>query len=294
MTEAAHPALQRAHAAARLVHRPVELPFETFREDVLRLVRERDGDAAPSEESIARRALDDLYLARACEHGCADAWETMRRQYERRLVGLAMKRGARGADSETVVSDLLGDLTLPAPGGAARTLLGTYAGSGSLWAWLAATLVRRLGRRAARAGSSDIDAVPAGRLAVEDPPWRGSVDRETAAALDRALTDAWRLLEVEERAALSLKHHRGLSQRQVARILGVPEYQVSRSVARAVTKLRAAVERTPGLDRHAADSGSGWELLRQVLASRLASSPAGEPLPHEARDGPTGRPHADG
>jgi hypothetical protein len=71
--------------------------------------------------AVPRRALDDLFLARACEHGCNAAWTELRRAYRNRLLGLARHKASSSANAEDVVDDLLAELALPPASGATRT-----------------------------------------------------------------------------------------------------------------------------------------------------------------------------
>ena len=263
------------------------LAFETYAEDVRELVRsgrERlglDTSAAAVKAALTCRALEDLVLARACEHGSERAWRKFHSLYERRLMGLAFKRGARGEEPQAVVAAVMSELALPAPRGRARTLLGTFDGSGSLWGWLAATVARRFARRAQRRrlpGSAA--ARPVEEAGAERPPWREQVGRESAARLEAGLQRAWSNLASEERCALVWKHAHGMRQRRIGELLGVREYQVSRWISRAVEKLKSAVVEVASTDEAVA-----WEHLRLKIGQHLARAALAEPLP-------PGEPHA--
>lgn len=282
-------AIRRGYDEGVRAHGPLGLSPAEFEGDVLALVVARRAGlrletiARDLPPAIAALSLPDLYLARACERGSADGWRAVAREFTSRLTGLAVRRGARGADADALAGDLLSDLALPAPGGRARTLLGTYAGTGSLWAWLAASLVRRVARRGGRTSAETAGPTDGAAAATADaPPWRDHVDAETARQLDAALRDAWGGLEPEERTCILLKHRHGVAQRRVADLLGVPEYQVSRWLARAVAKIRGAVDRHAGPDA-AADGGTSlWSRLGEVVERRLASFEAAEPHPAES------------
>lgn len=277
--------LRRGHAAGRDRHGDLGLPFEDFARDAVGLVASRRAalglapGAGDGTEVFAALALEDLYLARACERGDERAWRVLRDVYLGRLRGLAIARGLRGSDAESVAADVFSELALPAPRGTARTLLGTFAGSGSLWAWLAASLVRRVARatprtRAPAAGDPEEPGVSA-------PPWRDSLERETGRRLGAALREAWSSLETSERLCLAWKHRDGLEQRRIAALLAVGEHQVSRWISRAVAKVRGAVERCDVLESGESASPSLWSRLEHVVAQHLASVDTPKPPPSD-------------
>ena len=269
----ARDALAAGHRDGQRTFGDLGLPFERYAAEVVaglaarfaRLDLKLDEDVL--REAVARCALGDLYLARALEQGSAAAWTCFEGRFTGRLIGLLTKRGARGADPEAIATALLSDLALPPPRGNARTLAGTYDGSGSLWGWLAAAAVRRLSRtrEQSETGPGAVPEVPA-----EAAPWQALVERETADELERALRETWTRLEADERLVIGWRHGQGLSQRKIALLLGVAEYQVSRTRSSALSKIRGAVERTVQLPPHSA--ASLWERLEMVVGRHLASS----------------------
>ena len=105
------------------------------------------GDDDAAEDLLSRIDGAGLYLAAACEAGQEGAWEVLTRTYTPRLTGLAVRRGVAPSEAAGLVDELMGALALPPPRGKARTRMGTYLGAGSLFGWLATTLVRRIPRR---------------------------------------------------------------------------------------------------------------------------------------------------
>ena len=267
--------LRAGFEAGRRKYGALELPFATYAGDVINAVRARRRSMGlPVEPSdldaaLSKRALDDLYLARACEHGCEQAWAVLATTFRSRLIGLAVRRGARGDQSESLGDELFSQLALPPAKSAGRTRIGSFDGSGSLWGWLAASLARRLhdAHRRARPARSLEEAAPAPAR-----PLVAALDEETAESVQAALRSAWTLLEPRERVALLLKHEHGWRQRQIAQRLGVGEHQVSRWCSRAVSKLRGALQ-------GAALTEAGWEALRHEMRRHLARSAALERLP---------------
>ncbi len=281
-------ALQRAWTAARKRLGDLGLALEIYANDVWTLVRTRreqrghEHDDAACGAIVPGLALEDLYLARGCEHGSERGWTHLDNEYRSRLTGLALRRGAKGVDPEDVTSGLLADLALPPTRGGARTRLGTFGGVGSLWAWLAVALVRRLQRETQKRRAATGDLFE-GDLGVPAEGEASTDDAESAAALEAALRQGWAALAPEERCAIVWKHRDGLKQRRIGALLGAAEYQVSRWITRGIGKLREAVGRDleaepapePGAARHA--------LFGAAVARLLASSGVEEVHPSEAR-----------
>ena len=230
--------------------------------------------------------VDDLSLARACDEGDPRAWARLRTVYVPRLTGLARARGLAGSTAADAVDDLLQDVALPAPGGAARTLLGTYAGTGSLFGWLAAVLVRRIAR-AARKGARRaevVEGVPAARPG-EDDPLSALLDEERRARFERAIDAAWGRCTRNERLAILSTHRHGLLQREVARVLGVGRPRVTRLLAAGIERLRAAALDALGGD--APEGRRAWDAFRGTIdrhLARMAPLEATEP-PSSGREG---------
>lgn len=188
-------------------------------------------------------ALEDLYLAFACERASEAAWKQVAETYLDRLTGLAVRRGARGADGEAAASAFLAKLALPPASGDARTTIGTFSATGSLWGWLAVGLTRHLQRESAKARRTQGEGVE--RIKGEARAHATPVeDTEVADAVVRALVAGMADLEPSERTAFVWKHRDALPQRRIAELLGVPSYQVSRWITRATTRLRVALEQT--------------------------------------------------
>jgi RNA polymerase sigma factor (sigma-70 family) len=298
VTRAAAPALERAlraaHEAGRRAHPDLRLPFEAFAAGAAR----RPGAPTEVAEALGRAAQGDLFLAIGCEVGAPGAWERFCGTYRERLEALLLARGAGRADAEALAADLLADLALPPPRPGPRTLLGTYDGSGSLFAWLAVILARRRARIAARRPVSLSPGVLADSAATRARPrtggpadpldavLQGETEREVGAAFERA----WTGLSDRERLLLVLRHRHGAKQNDIAALLGIGAPRVSRVLDRAVGKLRRALRR---LAPAAPASGAGptlWETLRDAVARHLArNDPARSgalPAPPSTREVP--------
>lgn len=117
-------ALRSAYTAAAAFHAPVTVPFETYAAHALRLARLRLRRSALPEsderlaDALSAAALEDLYLACACEHGAAGAWERFDVLYRGRLASLARHSVKTGAEATAAAADLCSDMIAPPPSGA--------------------------------------------------------------------------------------------------------------------------------------------------------------------------------
>jgi RNA polymerase sigma factor (sigma-70 family) len=279
--------LRRGYEAGVRTYGPLPLSFEAYARHVLEHVRSRlkrcGASADRQSDALAAAHGADLFLSIACETDVPDAWRVL---VERVLVTLgpvAGRRGASPAEAHELLAELPGELCAPPPSGGARTRIGTYDGSGSLFAWLAVIIARRVAD-AHRAGGSrsrppvlslDARGGDAGAAEVASdrsaPPEGRVLEQEAVRNLRSALREVWDRLTDREALALLWKHRDGLSQRDIARILDVGEPRVSRILDGAVAKLREGLSR-----RITAPSGPGsdsaWAHLAEALGSHLASA----------------------
>jgi RNA polymerase sigma factor (sigma-70 family) len=176
------------------------------------------------------------------------------------------------SEAEALAADLLADLALPPPRAGARTLLGTYDGSGSLFAWLSVILARRRASVAARRPVA-LPEEPAGSVCAQagaPEPLDALLDGEATQEFGSAFARAWAGLNERERLLLLLKHRHGVKQADIAALLGIGAPRVSRVLDRAVAKIRKALHR---LSTRSEQFGGGrplWEGLRDVVVRHLA------------------------
>jgi RNA polymerase sigma factor (sigma-70 family) len=276
-----------ALAEARRTWGPFALPLERFvarAEAVVarRLAREgKEPTPAARADVIGRTARVDLALAVACEDGASGAWEALHGRLLPRLSGLARKRGRSDVDAEALASDVLSEMALP-PGGSspARTLLGTFDGTGSLFGWSAVILVRRLSRLRPALLPPQAPEPPA-----LDPATVFG-DADDARRFDLALRGAWDALSGRERLALAWRYLDGRSQVEIARRLRLSPPRVSRVVTGAVEKLRAALEH---VDPDGRADPRLWATLADAVRRHLAPTSAAAPLPGQAGPRPAAR-----
>jgi RNA polymerase sigma-70 factor (ECF subfamily) len=205
--------------------------------------------------------LGDLVLARACAAGNERAWEHFIARCRQPLIRAAIAI----TGSETLGRELADQLYAELYGlntrdGERRCPLLSYRGRGSLMGWLRTTLAQRHVdhlRRSRRLKSLD-DAVdemdaPAADCAPETPAAEIS-------QLDRAIEDALRGRDAEERYLLAAYYLDEQTLLQIARVLGVHEATVSRKLKRATEDTRKQVLRNlerGGLSRRAAAEALG-------------------------------------
>jgi RNA polymerase sigma-70 factor (ECF subfamily) len=205
--------------------------------------------------------LGDLVLARACAAGNERVWEHFIARCRQPLIRAAIAI----TGSETLGRDLADQLYAELYGlntrdGERRCPLLSYRGRGSLMGWLRTTLAQRHVdhlRRCRRLKPLDdplekMDA-PATDLAPETPAAELS-------QLDRAIEDALRRRDAEERYLLAAYYLDEQTLLQIARVLGVHEATVSRKLKRATEDTRKQVLRNlerSGLSRRAAVEALG-------------------------------------
>jgi RNA polymerase sigma factor (sigma-70 family) len=278
-------ALRAAWDAGRAEHEGLALPFARFAERVTALVARRSVAGESLEAAVARRAAADLVLACACEDGVAGAWDRLHDLLSPRLSALAFRLLRDRGEAETLAAEVLGDLATPAPGGAARTLVGTFDGTGTLFGWLAAILSRRAYGRARRSRGAPGGAAAAGDEpeGVEEAPARGgssdpvevALGSERAERFRSALSRAWESCTSNERFVLVAKYRGGVEQRAIARMLGVGPPRVTRLVQQVTRKLRDAVERAVGTAVLGGEDA--WGPLLGVVQEHLATREAPPP-----------------
>lgn len=267
-------------------HGALPFSFDVFSRRALALTVRRleRSMPSPSREEIAdalsRAALADLYLAVACEDGVPGAWERFAERYERTIVALAVRRGASNADAEELASELPGELFTPPPDGGSRTRLGTFDGAGSLQGWLAVIVQRRLADRRRVAVRvvplpDGHDALPAREGAGSGDPVGLAVGAEMGRRFDEALRDAWTALTPREALVILLRYRDGVPQNEIARMLGIGEPRVSRTLSGAAAKIRDGVVRRvghePGLGER--DAEHTWAAIERSVAEFMATLP---------------------
>jgi len=205
--------------------------------------------------------LGDLVLARACAAGNERAWEHFIAQHRQPLI-----RAANAiTGSETLGRDLADQLYAELYGlntreGERRCPLLSYRARGSLMGWLRTTLAQRHVdhyRRSRRLKPLDdtLDEMDAPAAEIAPQPHSGELSQ-----LERAVEDALRGRDAEERYLLAAYYLDRQPLLQIARVLGVHEATVSRKLKRATEDTRKQVLANlwrGGLSRRAAEEALG-------------------------------------
>ncbi len=229
------------------------------------------GEVLPRRVGLAPPcAAADYYLARGCEAGVDGAWERLERELRKPLLSFLRARGASRADAASLVDETWGALASPPASGGAATGLGTYDGRGSLRAFVATVVWRRLcdrwrARAEGPAPGSEPDSVP-----MEDDPAQRVADVETGRVLGDALEDAWPRLTKKELGAVVLKYRHGLSQGTIAEVLDVGAPRVTRLLQSAARRLRASIDERIGSIPRVGGAKDAWHALQSSVGRLLA------------------------
>jgi len=236
-----------------------------FNEILIRVGAEQNYGLA-AEEIASRRQqaalfrglrLAGLALARACENGNERAWEHFLALYRQILIRAAIAI----TGSETLGSDLADQLYAELYGlterdGKRRCPLDSYRGRGSLVGWLRTTLAQRFvdhHRRSHREQPLEEYDAPAMDPAPAEPAGE-------LTALGKAIEEALRRQDAEERFLLAAYYLDGRTLLEIAQVVGVHEATVSRRLRRVTGGLRKQVLRNLesfGLSRRAAEEALG-------------------------------------
>ncbi|MDJ0974028.1 MAG: sigma-70 family RNA polymerase sigma factor [Planctomycetota bacterium] len=253
--------LSRTYEAGRAAHPTVDLPFEDFTPYAQRALPKIDNG--------------DYYLAVACELGLPAAWERLQARFTRPLRAMMRRRGAGRGDVAQLLDDVWGRLAGAPPSGAARTRIGTYDGQGPLLAWLATVAWRRLTDAwRARAGTAPLAPGLEETLYTGSTPASRAAADETERLVGDVLAKAWAALTERELEVVVLKYRHQLPQKEIARVLGISPARITRLLASAARRLRAAVRKRYELRTFSISADSNQAALLGILDSMLARSDA--------------------
>jgi RNA polymerase sigma factor (sigma-70 family) len=275
--------LQHGFRLGRGAHGPLGLEFECFAARVLVLTRARLERASPGsppdparlERALAGLHLSDLYLAVACDQSGDDAFARLLALYGERARAFLAGAGVDAAQAHRLLDDLPGDLASPPPDRRARTRIGTYEGTSSLFSWLAVMLLRRradLTRRAraertlAGAEREAIDSRPA----VAPGPADELLAWEAGERLAQALRATCAELTEREQQCFLYRYRDNLAQREIARRLAIGEPRVSRLLERATGRLKQGILRIFDGDGSEPDEHA-WRRMRDSVGVCLGS-----------------------
>lgn len=185
-------------------------------------------------------------LVRAAAAGSPQAWEAIVRLYAPRLYAMVMSRTRNATVSEDVTQAVLATV-------AVKLCQGGYNEVGRFESWLfriAMNRVRDHVRSIKRRGASaSLDEAP--ELAAEGHDAGGA---EEHALLSKRLGEAMMKLSDADREVIELRHHGGMSFRDMAEVLDEPVGTLLARHHRALAKLKAILHQT-NADRMPRDEG---------------------------------------
>jgi RNA polymerase sigma-70 factor (ECF subfamily) len=194
----------------------------------LALVNGPDGQADASELAS---------LLRAASQGDEPAWRRLIEMYGRRLFALAKSRCRSREQAEEIVQSVF--VTVSSKLGA-----GEYTEQGRFEAWLFRVTMNRLRDHARRVKRHAVSVEQERLTGVSAPQGADGVDLD---ALRRAIDQ----LGAADREIIELRHHGGMSFKQLAELLGEPLGTLLARHHRALRKLREIMENEQGRDRPA-------------------------------------------
>lgn len=254
--EVAVAALGRAHATWPAL----SLPSSVF----LRYLAERLLAGGLHEQSIARLASEDLYLACAVLENVPGALAAFEHSYLSPLIAAARRVGLSMSDAEEVVQQMRERLLI---GADAR--LRQYSGQGPLRSWLLVCMLREARAYLARLRRSvSIEAAGIDELFISGLA-AAHIKAELRGAFKEAFRSAFDSLSSRERTLLRYQLLDDLAVHEIARIYRVHRVTVSRWLLDLRTRLeeetRAALKRTlrlsaEELESHLRALRSGIEL----------------------------------
>lgn len=187
-------------------------------------------------------------LVMKCQQGDAEALTRLREENHSVLLNILLSRGANRTEADDLLADLWADCV---PGANDQpSLLEKFSGSCSLRSWLATVLTRRwidLKRKHARRpevshesrdGDSRDDV-------FQQLPAPGSPESESVLVelLQESLKAAFAQCRAEPMVLLRLRYLHGISQRELAHMLGCHETKISRTLSGAMEEIEKATLR---------------------------------------------------
>jgi len=259
--------LVAAYEAGRALYPAVLLEYESYRA----VVEKSRGTPPPGEHAA------DVFLAAACAEGVDEAWSVFRSDVVPRVRAFLLRRSAARQDADSVCETLAGHLWEPPARSAATSRIATYRGDSSLLTWTNVVAWRLLEGQWRAAARGRAERGPTTVADIAPSPLESVIGLEKAERFEVALKHAWRTLTARERLAVLLRYRDGLTQKNVAHLMGVGEPRVSRLIKAGVQRLRAELTRSvretpPG--RSGVDAEL-WAALREAISKEGATSGPG-------------------
>jgi RNA polymerase sigma-70 factor (ECF subfamily) len=189
-----------------------------------------DARDTQADESAGQTAFDVAELLTAASRGEERAWREIIRRYGRRVYALAKSRCQRAELAEEVTQSVFATV-------AATLGRGGYTEQGKFEPWLFRVAMNRIRDEMRRSGRQAEATDPAefGRIEAHAAGENGT---ETGAALER-LRHAMAQLPAADREIVELRHHGGMSFKDMAELLEEPMGTLLARHHRALRKLKA-------------------------------------------------------
>ena len=263
--------LSKGYETGRAHFGELGLDLNTYSDRIQSITRKNLGPFVAKNETVAFATnlhLRDLYLATACaKEGLgfstgdmntanpeSPGWKALEKTYRGFIHDLARFLSREHRMAQDLADDILADLFMPDLSGKSRIL--SYDGRSSLSSWLRVVLANRItnARRSKAYSSTDeiTDKIPE-RVVI-------SIDsivriKRYGSCLTDAIKSACSQLEAGESLLLLWRYEDGLKLRQIGRLLGIHQSNVTRRLERMYCRLRdgilASLATTYGLNQDA-------------------------------------------
>jgi RNA polymerase sigma-70 factor (ECF subfamily) len=212
--------------------------IEADREAFVIRVLERVGASVDDASALDALALDDMFIAFACEHGNPAAMRLVSREIDNDLKAIGAKFRAADADISDVRQSLMDKLFVGPDGTGGK--ISEYAGRGQLRHWIRAVATRLFLDRTRQKSSTNAVDITAIRKAVSvSDPEMAAIRGRYRHVFREAFELAVAALEPDERNSLRCYYVLGMTVDQMASALGTHRATAARRVSRAREKLRA-------------------------------------------------------
>ncbi len=206
-----------------------------------------EGDPGPRLALILKRAAS----------GDEQAWQELLRLYSRRVFAMARSRLGNSDVAEEITQSVFATIATKLVSRDGEVT--GYVEQGRFEAWLFRVTMNRVRdevrRSRRRAVAVEPETIDASRAAPEDGPRAVPVD-----ALG-ALREAMGTLSESDREVIELRHHAGLSFKQIAELVNEPLGTLLARHHRALRKLKAAMGQDPLADDSEASPSAPTEVL---------------------------------
>jgi RNA polymerase sigma-70 factor (ECF subfamily) len=215
--------------------------FASILQEVATQYLPANASASEVADFVTHLRVEELALARACALGSETAWEIFLTRYREKLFSAAHSIVQGDANAREMADSLYADLYGTRTSDGRRiSKLNSFTGRGSLEGWLRAVLaqeyVNRF-RRQQRLVSLEEQAEAGAQFEVETPDPTQAIDARLREATDEALAS----LAAEDKFILASYYLDDRTLAETARLLGVHESTISRTVEKITAATRMTI-----------------------------------------------------